>query len=247
MSASNPVVGGLRERVARLLPRVTYRRALTREYRQEIFRLRHDAYLREGAITAQPGGIFTDEVDETENTHLFGLHIDGKLMSSIRISVTSLRSADIPTAHVFPDVLEPEIDAGKIIVDPTRFVVHHASSRLFPELPYLTLRVGWIAMEYFDADILLAAVRSEHVAFYRKFWNTTCVAPPRDYPMLSKPISLTMVDYADARDAVHSRYPFLASTSAERDRVFGAKIGPRGFERLDEAGRAAAQFTYPVA
>lgn len=239
MSANNPVVGGLRARVARLLPRVTYRRALTREYRNEIFRLRHDAYLREGAITAQPGGIFTDEVDEAENTHLFGLHVDGVLMSSIRISVTSWRSADIPTAHVFPDVLEPEIDAGKIIIDPTRFVVDHASSRLFPELPYLTLRLAWIAMEYYDADILLAAVRSEHVAFYRKFWNTTCVAPPRDYPMLSKPISLTMVDYLESRETVHSRYPFLASTSIERDRVFGAKTAKRRSEMFEDAGLVA--------
>lgn len=222
MSASNPVGSqSLSNRIAKLSARLSYRRAVSQFYRKEIFRLRHDAYLREGAITARDDGLFRDEVDDAANTFLFGVHIDGPLMSSIRVSVTLPHQTDIPTSNVFPDLLGPEIAAGKIIVDPTRLVVDHASSRRFPELPYITLRLAWIAMEYFDADILLAAVRPEHVAFYRRFWSTRAVAPPRLYPLLSKPVSLTMVEYAAARDAVHGRYPFLASTAAEREQIFG--------------------------
>ena len=213
--------GTLGERISMLSHRLQYRRAVTVEYRNEIFRLRHDAYLREGAIVAQPNGLFADEVDDWENTYLFGIHLDGALVSSIRVSVSLLRAPDIPTAQVFPEVLEPEIKTGKIIVDPTRFVVDYASSRCCPELPYITLRLPWIAMEHFEADILLAAVRPEHAAFYRRFWCTRPVAPPLLYPPLSKPVCLTMVHYACAREAVHARYPFLTSTRAERDRIFG--------------------------
>lgn len=236
MSSRNPVDGGgLHRRILDLFPRLTYHRAVSQDYRDRIFRLRHDAYVREGAIPARADGRFVDEVDETENTFLFGVHVDGLLMSSIRVSVTLPRMTDIPTAHVFPDLLGPEIDGGKTIVDPTRFVVDHASSRLFPELPYVTLRLAWIAMEHFEADILLAAVRPEHVAFYRRFWCTHAVTPPRLYPFLSKPVSLTLAHYGEVRDAVHARYPFLESTAAERDGVFGP--GPTRGGRPRERGR----------
>ena len=228
MSVSNPVVSGsLSDRFIKLSPRLSYRRATQPEYRGQIFRLRHDAYLREGAISARPEGLFYDEVDEAENTHLFGVHIDGVLMSSMRLSVASPSLPDIPTAHVFPDVLEPEIDAGKVIVDPTRFVVDHASSRRYPELPYITARLAWMAMEYFDADILLAAVRAEHQAFYRRLVCTRPVAAPRIYPGLSKPVGLTLAEYEEVRETVHARYPFMQSTAAERDRVFGGRRGER--------------------
>lgn len=219
--SSGVVAGSLSDRFRKLSPRIVYHRAVTREYREEIFRLRHAAYLREGAISPQPGELFFDPTDDAENTYVLGVHIDGVLMSSIRLSIATPTFPDIPTAHVFPDVLEPEIDAGKVIVDPTRFVVDHASSRRCPELPYITARLAWMAMEYFDADILLAAVRPEHEAFYRRLVCTHSVAPPRLYPGLSKPVGLTLAEYEGVRDTVHARYPFMQSTAPERDRVFG--------------------------
>ncbi|MGA0593934.1 N-acyl amino acid synthase FeeM domain-containing protein [Enterovirga sp. CN4-39] len=219
--AEQAASGGLTSRIEKLFPRLNYKLAITPEYREQIFRLRHDAYAREGAIDRRSDGIFTDEVDEADNTYLFGVQIDGILMSSIRLSVGGVDTSEIPTAHVFPEILGPAAAAGKIIVDPTRFVVDHAWSRRHPELPYITLRLAWIAMEHFEADILLAAVRPEHAAFYRRFWCTRIVAPARDYPMLTKPITLTMADYAEARDQVHARYPFMRSGAAERARVFG--------------------------
>jgi hypothetical protein len=165
--------------------------------------------------------MFSDAADEAGNTHLFGIYIDGVLMSSIRLSIATRESPDIPSGPVFQDILAPRIADGLVVVDPTRFTVDHAKSRLHPELPYITLRVAWLAMEHFGADILLAAVRPEHAAFYRRFWNTRAVTEPRTYPLLAKPITLTMSDYGESRELVESRYPFLASTAAERAEVFG--------------------------
>lgn len=211
----------LSDRIWSLAPRLKYRLALDEGSRREIFRLRHDAYLREGGITARPDGMFSDAADEAGNTHLFGIYIDGVLMSSIRLSIATRESPDIPSGPVFQDILAPRIAEGLVVVDPTRFTVDHAKSRLHPELPYITLRVAWLAMEHFGADILLAAVRPEHAAFYRRFWNTRAVTEPRTYPLLAKPITLTMSDYGESRELVESRYPFLASTAAERAEVFG--------------------------
>lgn len=212
----------LSERIWQLSPRLSYHLAVTREYREQIFRLRHDAYLFEGAITSQPNGLFADGVDEAKNTFLFGAHIDGVLMSSIRLSLGSLTMPRIPSGQVFPDILDAELESGRTIIDPTRFVVDRASSRRFPELPYVTLRLAWIAMEHFEADTLLAAVRPEHASFYQRFWGTRPMAPPRLYPPLTKPVCLTASDYATVRDDIQDLYPFLRSTAEEREQVFGS-------------------------
>jgi hypothetical protein len=164
LAAEQPT--SLVDRVQELLQRVDYRRAESAEERTAIFRLRYAAYMREGAISASPGGQFSDPVDDRDNCWIFGVYVDGKLASSIRLSVTIPGRIDIPALDVFSDVLLGDILSGKKFIDPTRFVADRASSREFPELPYVTLRLPWLALEYFNADFMLAAVRAEHQAFY---------------------------------------------------------------------------------
>jgi hypothetical protein len=65
--------------VAKLLDRIDYRRADTAELREAIFRLRYQAYMRDGTITANASGTFSDHYDDTDNVYLFGLYIDGEL------------------------------------------------------------------------------------------------------------------------------------------------------------------------
>jgi hypothetical protein len=52
---------------------------------------------------------------------------------------------------VFADVLEPELQAGRVLIDYTRFVTSKTLSQLNPALPYATLRLGWMAGEHFRA------------------------------------------------------------------------------------------------
>jgi hypothetical protein len=208
------------DRVQELLQRVDYRRAETAEERIAIFRLRHDAYLREGAISANPTGQFSDPVDDRDNCWIFGVYIDGKLASSIRLSITIPGSIDIPALDVFSDVLLGDIMAGRKYIDPTRFVADRAASRAFPELPYVTLRLPWLALEYFNADFMLAAVRAEHQAFYKRLWGSKAVCEPRPYPNLQKPISLMTLDYRAACERVYRRHPFFRSSQFERRMLF---------------------------
>lgn len=208
------------DRVLQLLQRVDYRRAESLEEREAIFRLRYEAYLREGAVAPNLARRFTDPVDDQENTWIFGVHIDGRLVSSIRLSVTVPGYSELPTAHVFPDLLLPHIAAGRTLVDPTRFVTDRASSRLHPELPHVTLRIPWLAMEYFNADLMLAAVRVEHQAFYKRLWGHQTVGAPRPYPNLQMRVGLMTLDYRAARQQVHRRYPFFQSNFFERRMLF---------------------------
>ena len=105
------------DRVAQLLDRIDYRLADSDERREAIFRLRYQAYLRDGGISANPCRTFSDPYDETGDVYLFGLYIDDELASSIRIHVASKEHPDFPGLEVFRDFLQPELDAGKVLID----------------------------------------------------------------------------------------------------------------------------------
>jgi len=211
----------LSDRVMGLLERVDYRRAEATEDREAIFRLRYQAYLREGAIPANPAERFSDALDEAPNAWLFGVYIDGELASSLRLHVASRQAPDLPALNVFSDLLTPEIAAGRTVIDPTRFVADRSASRRHPELCYVTTRLAWLASEYFQTHLLLATVRAEHQAFYRRTFGHRLLCDPRHYPSLAKPISLMALDYAQARERVPQRYPFFRSTFFERRMLFG--------------------------
>ncbi len=211
----------LNDRVLRVLEDVEYRNMRTKSDREAIFRLRYEAYVREGAIAENSERMFYDKDDNAPNVTLVGVYICGKLAGSIRLHDTCSDEKYLPSTSVFPEFLEPEISAGRKIIDPTRFVADYEMSRKFPELPYITLRVPWMSMEHFDAELMLAAVRSEHQAFYRRLWGNEPICAPRPYPKLSKPICLTALRYRDAKQNVLDRLPFFASTNHEREMLFG--------------------------
>jgi hypothetical protein len=213
------------ERIQAFLARVEYKRAETDEDREAIFRLRYDAYLREGAIQPSFGRRLSDRYDDLDNAWIFGVHVDGRLCSSIRIHVGNRDFPEMVASDVFGEFVRPELEAGKVIVDPTRFVVDPAVAGRYPEMPYVTVRLGHMAAEYFEADIVLATVRREHRAFYRKVFGHTSVCEPREYPLLVKPLGLMMLDVNASRPIINSRYPFFVSEDAEREKVFGPLPG----------------------
>ena len=208
------------ERSNYLLDSVDYRLAETPADKEEIYRLRYRAYLREGAVTPNPSEQVYDRYDDLPNSWIFGVYLDGVLMSSLRITVASPEMPTCPSFDVFPDLIEPELAAGKVLVDPTRFVADPDRETRFPELPYMTLRLAYVACEYFEADIGLASVRTEHQAFYRRVFLHKPISGPREYPGLIKPICLMAVDYPAMRERVFERYPYFRSTFFERRKLF---------------------------
>ena len=97
MRAAAEVTALFPERSADPLEHVDYRLAETPEEKDEIYRLRYRAYLREGAILPSESERVTDRYDDAPNN--FGRSafiIDGELYSSIRISVSDGRVAGAP-------------------------------------------------------------------------------------------------------------------------------------------------------
>ena len=208
--------------VEELLAKVECRPADQSVDQDQIFRLRYQAYSREGALPPNAPLRFKDRFDDAPNTKTFGFYIDGVLASSLRLHIVDTSTPDHPGLHVFQDYLRPAIDRGEIIVDPTRFVVDAESSRQHPKLPYVTVRLAFLASAWFSADRLLATVRSEHQAFYKRLFGHRVVCDARPYPTLTKPLSLMVLDYPAEHDRVVRRYPFFQSSRAERERLFGA-------------------------
>jgi hypothetical protein len=216
----------LSDRVHKFMQRVDYRRADTPEEREAIFRLRYDAYVRDGYIKPNPTRRFTDPVDDRDNTWLFGVYVDDRLVSAIRMTVTLPGNTYVPEHDVFVETLDPYLAAGKILVDPSRFITDRDASKQHPELRYVTLRLPWLALGYFGADYMLAAVRTTHEAFYRRLWGHQTVCPPKLYPNLKMHVGLMMLDYRNQRLAVHRRYPFFESSAFERRMLFERTAQP---------------------
>jgi hypothetical protein len=201
-----------------LLDRVDYRLAETEADKEAIYALRYRAYIHEGAIEPRADCRLRDRFDDAPNSWIFGVFVDGTLASSLRISVATPENPDTPAVDAFPDILLPEIAKGKTIVDPNRFVAE--PNIRHPHLPYMTLRLAYVACSYFNADIGTATARAEHQAFYRRVFLHEPLCPPRPYPTLTKPLALMAVNYPAMREKVFARYPYFRSSYFERRMLF---------------------------
>lgn len=208
------------ERVSRLVERVIYRRADTPELKAEIYRMRHEAYTREGVITPRPLGLFSDAADEDPNVWLIAAYIDGELASSIRLHVSASVDAPLPARLVFADVVDPYLRDGNCLLDLSRHVNKMEFSRKYPEMPYITLRSAFLAEEYFGVDYILGAMRVEHAGAFKRMFTVKQWCGPREYPLLGKMMPLLTYDCRAWREKTHARYPFYVSTPEERTRLF---------------------------
>jgi hypothetical protein len=220
---------------------ISYSKAVTPAEQDAVYRLRYQAYLNEGAINPAASGRFTDDYDAMPNCQIFGIHMGADLVSSIRFHVISREMRRGPALDVFPDLLHPMIEQGMTVVDPTRLVVDHRSSREHPQLPYLTMRIACMAAEYYGAAHCLATIRSEHQAFYKRIFGFRQMCEARPYPTLKSRIALMIGDMNEIRDRVADKYPVFTSSHAEQWLLFeqgGAAWPDRRDNRLRLTGTA---------
>jgi hypothetical protein len=218
-SAAETTTAALKRGV-NLLEQVDYRLAQTPDEKEEIYHLRYRAYLREGAVKASAEQRVTDQYDDLPNSWTFGVYLQDELHSSVRISLLTSEWRQSCSAEAFGEILMPRLDRGGVIVDPARFVADPAKIGRLPELPYVTLRLAYMACEYFNADLGLAIVRPEHQAFYRRVFLHETIAEPRLFPGLLKPVGLMAADFQAMRNKVFARYPMMRSTAFERRMLF---------------------------
>lgn len=207
-------------RGAALFDRVDYRLIETPEEKDHIYLMRYRAYLQGGLISPSESLRVSDHYDDAPNAWTFGVFIDGELCSSIRLHVLTPEWRMSYATELFGDILHPRLDQGEVFVDPARFVADPEKAQRFPDLPYLTVRLAYLACEFFNADTGLALVRAEHQAFYRRVFLNEIIAEPRAFPNVTKKVALMASDFPVVREPVMARFPIMRSSAFERRMLF---------------------------
>jgi hypothetical protein len=207
-------------RGAGLFDRVDYRLVETPEERDSIYLMRYRAYLHGGLISPSESQRVSDVYDDAPNAWTFGIYVDGELCSSLRLHVLTSEWRTSYATELFGDILHRRLDQGEVFIDPARFVADPDKAQRFPELPYLTLRLAYLACEYFNADTGLALVRAEHQAFYRRIFLHETIAEPRAFPNVTKKVALMASGFRTLREQVLARFPIMRSSAFERRMLF---------------------------
>jgi len=234
------------DRVLRLLERVEHRTAETASEREAVYRLRYDAYIRDGFIEPRASGqLYDASYDDAPNCWITTTFIDGKLASTFRIHVASNLRDVLPSSAVFSDVITPRFDGHRVVLDPTRLAARLEFSRRYSEMPYIALRPAWMAAEFFSANFVIATTREEHQAYYKRVFGYKLWCEPRDYPFLSRKVACMGLDFRAVKERVEARYPFFRSTAAEREKLFrrtssGSKTQSQGGVIWNSEIRASA-------
>jgi hypothetical protein len=224
-----------------LLDRVEYSRVRMDVTDNPVYRLRYEAYRREEFVPFNDTGMVVDDLDGAPNAFCYGIHIDGELVSSIRIHHLSSEHRGSPSMKTHPEILDPLLDRGHHFVDPSRFTADYEASLAYPALPFLTLRIAVMATDYFNTTGCLALVRREHAAFYRRVFGSVELGEARTYPGLAFPVVLYNSDSAINLQEIYQRFPFFRSTREEQHLLF-SQSDMRGFEYpLATSSREAAE------
>ena len=238
MTAAAGALPGFSDRVLKFMERVEHRVATTDCERREAFRLRYEAYARNALMAPEPDRRLFDRYDNSENAWITMTFVDGELAGSLRVNVGVGVDADLPSLRVYPDVVTPRLKAGQVVVEYTRLAAKLSVSIAHPELAYVIMRPGYMAAEYFDADLAIATPRLEHMAFYKHVFGAVQWCEPREYPGLTAKFGCMGAEFRLARKNVEARFPFYKSAPIEREALFGPSEREidLGFRTVDGAG-----------
>ncbi|MDO9638453.1 MAG: GNAT family N-acetyltransferase [Pseudotabrizicola sp.] len=205
---------------------------------EAIYRLRYKCYRAEGLVAESERAIMTDAFDQNPNCVHVAIEVDGEIRAAMRLHLLSRLSAVSPSLEVFPEIAD-HLNRGKTVLDPTRFVIDPAARKMRVPLHFLALRIPFLAAMFYDIDLALASVRTEHIAFYRRHLGFELALHARDYPGLKKPLHLLTSKFREQRDAVLARTPVFGPV----DQVPHANIAfptLSGIYVASKEGRSAA-------
>ncbi len=218
---TTPVPSKFARSVLDLLARTEYRRCDKGEDLEAVYRLRYKSYLASGMVSANHERIVTDALDDLPNSMRFGIHVDGELVSTLRLHHVTAEHRQSPSTTVYGDLLHPRIDAGETFIDPSRFAADPDWTAQYPHLPYVTLRLAAMACVYFAPDYCLSTIRTDHAGFYRRVFDAQQVGGLRAYPALNYEVVLYQAHYKSIAARTGLRYPFFKSSALEQRMMFG--------------------------
>jgi hypothetical protein len=206
--------------------RVTARVARSYTERDAIFKLRYQCYLRAGLVSQNSFLRYLEPEDHVANASLMGLYLGRRLIGSLRLQIGNASSPYFSSLDLFSHVLEPLLRSDKTIVDMSRVATEGELARQYVWMPYLILRSWLMAAEHFRADYISAAMRPQHLIFYRRLLDSDMHSEIRTPPDDPKTLGLLTVNFASSAKRLYENLPFLRSTPFERQQLFEHSTTP---------------------
>lgn len=219
-STPAPENGSFASKVFSLLEKVEYRRCDKGEDLEDIYRLRYKAYRSNDMVPDDERRSISDELDETPNVYRFGIYVDQRLLSTMRIHHVTREQPFSPSTKAFGDIVLPMLDKGESFVCMSRFASDPEWTRVYPQLAYVTLRLAGMGCFYFQASYGLSTVREDHAGFYKRTYYSEQISEARGYPGVFNKVILFRTNPYINRDRYYARFPFFRSTPMERRMLF---------------------------
>jgi hypothetical protein len=220
--AVRPETSSLASKVFSLLEKVEYRRCDKGEDLEDIYRLRYKAYRWNDMVPDDDRHVISDDLDETPNVYRFGIYVDQRLLSTMRIHHVTAQHPQSTSTKAFGDVVSPMLAEGKTFVCMSRFASDPEWTRVYPQLAYVTLRLAGMACFYFNASYGLSTVREDHAGFYRRIYYSEQIGEARPYPGVVNRVVLFRTNAYANEARYYARFPFFHSTPMERRMLFQA-------------------------
>lgn len=211
-----------------LLERTEYRLCSTGEDFDAVFKLRYRAYRQYGFVAEAPDRATSDELDGLPNAYCFGVYIDNKLVSTLRLHHIDRDNPYGPAVKAYPDIMGPRINRGETCVNASMFAADPECAAEYRALPYVALRLMMVAYSHFNSTYCSGLIRGEHAAFYRRVFGASQKGVARAYPPISIPLMLYEAVCVEQIDRTMARFPFFRSTKAEQRLLFGRQRGDVG-------------------
>ena len=150
------------------------------EIREQVYRLRHDCYLRKGSNDRRTDGRFSDSYDQAPNNFSF-LVRNGvpEPLATVRISVVRPdRGSSLPCARSSATIRSFQSVAQKSFVEASRLCIGRQARR--DVLMWLLGNMAALA-EFYEVEWLIACPRMEHAPIYQRMFGFRPMAEPRPY------------------------------------------------------------------
>lgn len=191
------------------------------ELRDKVYALRYRAYRRENALDEISSARFEDRYDSQPNHVLWAVTDDEKVVGSIRTTWydPATPAWQIPEMDGYADDVIKHVPAGKKIFSGSRFVTDQCGDQLDTRLPLILLRCHVMTFKLYGCEWALAAVRQNHLPFYRHVLRLEKISEAHLYPGLKVTMFLTACDFKKNIEAVYQHTPQLIPRHQETDLV----------------------------
>lgn len=204
--------------------------------REEVFALRYRAYRHQGVLEPRDDELFSDAYDAQDNHVLWAVAENEKVVASIRTTWFDEKcrasAYGIPEVDSYSHDLARQGLLDRRLVSGNRFVTDPFQCRQNARMALILLRL-YMVVAMRRADVAIAAVRANHLPFYRRVLALERISEGRQYPGLTCQMYLTACDFPVQIDGVLQRTPVLR---------------PKGYERvlLDDTYQDLWEVGFPV-